>query len=135
MRRIYPICTISGDSFSPLLLEKYSGLRLSKAHEPGEIGKFGRFKGEECPFGSGFLKPDEELLAENRQLPERWMIDTLAQQIDTIRECGGDKIVLHFEIQYCKQCNLEFSPNLLRRIADMNIIFTISCYEDCSEDT
>jgi hypothetical protein len=47
--------------------------------------------------------------------------------VEGLRRHGATDIVLHVDVAYDAQCNLEFSPRLLRALAALRIPFTVTC--------
>jgi len=105
--------------------ERRTGLSLTQKQEPGQIGTRGRYKGEPLPYGAASLEASEAMLWQ-----ERWslLLGQLAEHIETFRACGAEDVHLSHGYFYEGQCNLEFSPEALRQVADLGIPFCISCY-------
>jgi hypothetical protein len=120
-------CCIQGESFSPLAAQKISDLPLSEQCEVGQLGKVGRFQGKPIPYGACVLR-----FAEMNSLPYgprlEQMIGSLEKNIDSLRKCGAQDFILRLVVSYKTQCNLEFSPLEMIKLAVMGIQFTISCY-------
>ena len=120
-------CNIQGKAFSPSLAEKRTNLPLSEKNEVGAMGTLGFFRGKPLPDGACTLSPtgrdDSPYGARLAQL-----IAALECQIETLRSCGAEDFVLRLVVCYDTQCNLEFSPTEMQRLAHMGIPLTVSCY-------
>ncbi len=120
-------CCIQGESFSPLSAEKVTSLPFSDKCEVGQLGKVGRFKGIPIPYGSCVLRFTEmSSLPYGPRLEQ--MISSLEKNIISLKKCGAQDFVLRLVVSYETQCNLEFSPEEMNRIAAMGIHLTVTCY-------
>jgi hypothetical protein len=120
-------CCIQGESFSPLSAEKVTGLSFSDKSEVGQLGKVGHYKGIPIPYGACVLR-----FAEMNSLPYgprlEQMIGSLEKHVDLLKKCGAQDFVLRLVVSYEAQCNLEFSPVEMNRLANLGIHVTVSCY-------
>jgi len=120
-------CCIQGKTFSPLSAEKVTSLPFSEKCEVGQLGEVGRFQGKPIPYGACVLR-----FAEMSSLPYgprlEQMITSLEKHIDLLKKCGAQDFVLRLVVSYEAQCNLEFSPAEMNRLANLGIHFTVSCY-------
>ena len=122
-------CLFHGENFSPALAEKETGVSLDDKIEVGDIGKIGRYKDKRIPYGSACLRLIE-MKGESLETTLKVMTDILMEHIDSFRSNGTDSITLHFDVNYENQCNLEFSPELIKRISTLGVPLTISCYHE-----
>lgn len=120
-------CCIQGKSFFPLAAQKATSLPISEQCEVGQLGKVGLYQGKPLPYGSCVLR-----FVEMSSLPYgprfEKMIGALEKHIDSLEKCGAQDFVLRFVVAYETQCDLEFSPVEMNRLAAMGIHFTITCY-------
>ncbi len=123
MIKIRAYCLLQGMNFSPALAESRTGLSLENKNEVGETGRSGRYKDRPVPYGSA------ELTASDTDR----IIGILEKHIGTFRSCHAETVILHFDVSYDTQCNLEFGPELIKKISDLQIPLTISCYADNEE--
>ncbi|WP_124328991.1 hypothetical protein [Desulfonema ishimotonii] len=123
MIKIRAYCLLQGPNFSPALAESRTCLSFENKNEVGEAGRSGRYKDIPIPYGSA------ELTASDTDR----IIRILETHIGTFRSCHAETIILHLDVSYDAQCNLEFSPELIKKISDLQIPFTISCYADDEE--
>jgi hypothetical protein len=133
MVELRPILTLWGERFSPRRAEEATGLTLARTSEPGEIGVRGRYKGLPLPYGAALLKvpPDVEPA---RRLS--WLVERAERHLAALRESGATLCKLHLDVRYWDQCNLEFDPHELARIAALGVLFTITCWDRSgSEET
>lgn len=121
-------CLFHGDNFSPTLVEKKIGVPLDEKIEVGDIGKIGRYKNKMIPYGSACLRA---IKTEGACLETalKGIVDVLMENIKSFRSHGAESIILHFDVNYDNQCNLEFSPELIKKISILEIPLTISCYK------
>ena len=129
MVKIRASCEIIGDQFSPTIFASISHVLLKNAHDPGEIGKEGRFKGKPIPYGSASIAVSE--IAE-----EDWArFDDLISVLETcgsaLWQAGADDVTLRCSLFHDGQCNFEFSRKQLARIAALKVDLAISSY--CEE--
>jgi hypothetical protein len=115
-----------GEFFSPGKLGQMTGYPVEDAVEPGTVGKIGKYRGEPTPYGAG-----EWRFSTGKDVPYGPVFELAVQRLEchvnAIRHCGAEDIVLHFQVYYENQCNLEFSPSQLSRIATLSVSFTVSC--------
>lgn len=129
----------SGATFSPARAAAEFDLKPGGVqHEPGEVASYGPHRGR--PRSSGYAcfqiypssptvdpataRVDADLVPHDLPLFEQPGL------IEGLRRHGATDIVLHVDVAYDAQCNLEFSARLLRALADLAIPFTMTCYED-----
>lgn len=127
---------ISGERFSPKKAQKKIGLVFNEANEVGSIETLGPNKGKPRMYGSAVLNAPKDLeLESNCYLGIEWIVDNLEDKINRLINCGADDMYLDIGVFYKNQCNMAFEPELLKKIANLNVAFWISCYEDYeSED-
>ena len=130
MVKIFPSCRLQGDGFSPVNAEKHTGLRLEVKQEPGEIAVRGRFAGRPAPFGSAVLRGDPK----NREdaTSEEVFLRLLDAHIDSFRAVGATDIVIHLDVEYDTQCNLEFEPEFIAALHRIGLPVRVTCYASCS---
>jgi hypothetical protein len=126
MVELRPILTLWGEQFSPRRAEEATGLTLVHTKEPGEIGERGRYKGLPLPYGAAFVKvpPDVE---PPRRLS--WLLECAERHLAVLQKLGATLCKLHIDVRYWDQCNLEFAPHELVRIAALGVLFTITCWD------
>ncbi len=85
----------------------------------GDTYQMGRWKGN--VIESGYV----------RLRPETGTLDDFVRQLYSMRGLiignGADTRVLHITLWYEDQCNLEFKPEVMRMIAEMDLTLAISC--------
>lgn len=134
MRTIIGYVSLYGEHFSPSQAEKISGITFDEKKARGDIGIRGKYKGLPTPYGSAsinFEHPggDADLLPAN--LP---LLDILEQFIPSFQSVGAEEITIFVNVFYTAQCNLELSPELLRRLAGLGIPLCISTVYEGPED-
>src|SRR2546430_3537863 len=133
--RIVADCRFQGDSFSPRLAERKTGLTFVKKNERGEIGRIGRHVGTPIPYGSCSLRAPSEAKTSSVYAGLDWLLDTLDEEkLRLILECGAVDPVLFLGVFYDGQCNFEFNQVQLTKIAKLNVALAISCYEVRPDD-
>ena len=123
-------CIFHGERYSPSKAERLSKLCFLEKNEPEEIGTVGRFKGLPLPYGSSTLWPPCQITPDNADYGTEWLVDKLIEHRSAFKAAGADTIILSLDVYHDGQCNLEFSPELLRKIADSSVPMILSCYED-----
>ena len=125
-----------GENYSPQSIENKVGKIFSKKNKVGELGTRGKYRDKPLPYGSGTIYfsheeldniTDEDLLSTSS--------DTFIQVKENIQllKMNSDFSKFHLQIAYDNQCNMDFSPSLLKAISNLEIDLTISCYRDESE--
>jgi hypothetical protein len=98
--------------------------KFSEAHDPGVIGRIGRYRGIPVPYGSAdFLVPDE--------VPEKiaHIYERVFPYLSSMREAGAEDFRLHITYHYKAQCALGFSNEELKMIVALDCVFAIDCME------
>jgi len=119
-------CRIQGKSFSPALVERKTGLPLSEKNESGDMGTYGRYRDKPLPYGACVLSAEEPANLPYGPRLEH-LISLLEPHVRTLKECGAEDIVLQMDVCYSAQCNLEFSPTEMRRLACLGVHLAVSC--------
>ena len=123
-------CLLQGEDFSPSTVEKQTSLVFHKKNEPSEKGSIGRYRNRPIPYGSAELKFEADSITPDMLSPKSHSLTVLRKNIKLFRDAGATMIVLHFDVAYEGQCNIEISPDLLSKLAELGIPVTISCFED-----
>jgi hypothetical protein len=122
-----------GRHFSPAKLGQMTGHPVENSNEPESIGNTGKYRGKPIPYGAG-----EWRFSTGKDMPYGPVFETAVQMLERyiheMRQCGAEEIVLHFQVYYASQCNLEFSPSELNRISSLCVPFTISCEQLAGEE-
>ncbi|WP_437576740.1 hypothetical protein [Sorangium sp. So ce887] len=118
----------SGMRFSPGAVECAAQVPFSEKIEPGEIVSRGRYRGRPSLEGWGkydFSVPpdDADLLSSKSEF-----LATLERCIPVYKAAGAQEIVLHFDVSYAGQCNLQLTVPLIRRLAELGVDVTITCF-------
>jgi hypothetical protein len=118
-------CQFYGTAFSPSAAEEQTGLRLTRKTEPGEIANSGRYKDQSVPYGAATLETDDQ-----SSWAEKWnsLLGTLTENLETMRACGADDIVLDCASFNDAQCNFELSIAEIQQLSVLGIALTFSCY-------
>ena len=58
-----------------------------------------------------------------------WLIEVAERHLGALRESGATLCKLHLDVLYWDQCNLEFNPHELARIAALRVLLTITCWD------
>jgi hypothetical protein len=134
LKQIDATCRMSGDKFSPKLLEQKTHWQLQRKSEVGDIATLGPSKGKPLSYGAADLCPPDDLAyGEDIEIGLEWVINTVLPFTQAIVECGADDVYLDIAVYYVGQCNFAFEPELLKKIAALDMPFWISCYEDEDE--
>ena len=125
MAKIRANLVVVGENFSPKLFTEISSIKLLDTVEPNSILKVGRFKGKPSPNGSAVLAISDQAKGW-KEFDE--LLCLIEKSIDALRETNAEEMVLSFSFYHDGQCNFGFTPNDLKRIANLGIDFNISCY-------
>jgi hypothetical protein len=130
MVEFIPHLALWGQRFSPTEVEGVTGLLLAHKNEPGENGRYGKYRGQPMPFGSASLEPPESVPEADRL---DWLIERAAVHLETFRRLGAEELILHVNVPYWDQCNMEFSPSEIAAIAALGVPFTITCWKSSQD--
>lgn len=119
---------IRGAEFSPCAVERTTQVLFSEKTEPGEICSRGRYRGRPAPEGWGkhdFSVPpeDADLVSSNSEV-----LATLERCVPVYKIAGAQEIILHFNVSYSSQCNLQLTAPLIRKLADLGVDVTLTCF-------
>lgn len=117
---------VEGASFQPLLVEQQTGILFSKKAEAGSIGTIGRYRGIPVPYGFAELMCSSPQV--DSMLPAAFVRDVEAIVSSSVLH-GATSIVLHIDVAFQTQCNLEFSPQDLAELSRLGVVVTVSCFE------
>lgn len=96
--------------------------RFSEAHDPGVIGKLGRYRGVPVPYGSaGFDAPEEE------KSKIAWVYDRVAPFRKAMQDAGAEHFTLSITYTYDSQCALSFAKEELKMILELDCDFNVDC--------
>jgi hypothetical protein len=126
MVELFPRLFLWGASFSPHAAELATGLELTKKVEPGEIALRGRYKGKPRPYGAAEISVPQETPPSARLSS---LLQLSAPHLEALKRIGASCCHVHIDVRYWDQCNLEFEPAEIRRIAELGLALTISCYD------
>jgi hypothetical protein len=120
--------TVRGKEFSPSAAEQITQILFSEKSEPGEICVRGRHRGKPAPEGWGkhdFSLPPEgsDLVSSNSEV-----LTALERCLPVYRAAGAQEVVLHFNVSYSNQCNLQLSAALIHKLANLGIDITLTCF-------
>lgn len=118
---------VFGPNFSPGAIEQLLGLAFSRKNEPGELSRRGRYRGRPTPYGSGELLLNVDLIAVDPNV-----IEELGRIVSACSPAGATSVLVHFDVAFTDQCNLEMSPEFISAMAQLRIPITITCFEDLS---
>jgi hypothetical protein len=109
----------TGERFTPSKVPA----QFSAAHDPGVIGKLGRYRGIPVPYGSGDFDVPEEV-------PEKiaYVHQRAFPFLGAMRDAGAEHFWLHITYQYDAQCSLGFSAEELRMILGLDCELHIDCW-------
>jgi hypothetical protein len=119
---------VSGAEFSPSAAERVTHILFTEKIEPAEICIRGRYRGRPAPGGWGkreFSIPPEhaDLVASNSEV-----LATLERCMSAYRTAGAQEVVLHFNVSYFGQCNIQLTAPLLLRLASLGVDVTLTCF-------
>jgi hypothetical protein len=123
-------CTFWGETFSPRVASELTSLSFAEKNERGEIAVAGRYKGQALPYGSSTLLPPQQLTPNNAYFGIEWLAGVLARHQGAFESAGASQFVLRIDVYHDGQCNLEFTPSLIQKLAGSPAPVALSCYED-----
>lgn len=110
----------TGERFTP---SKVPTL-FSDDHDPGAVGKSGRYRDIPVPFGSASFHAPTEV-----QSKIGWIYDRVMPIRDAMRAAGAESFTFSLTYTYDSQCSLSLSPAELKMISALNCAFHIDCLE------
>jgi hypothetical protein len=119
-----PHITLSGARFSPSKFENEAGISFSTKHEKGDISPN---LGKEYDFGYGQLEAPDVL---NNSEKIEWLLDLILPHINLLESMGVEEKVLHIDVGYNSQCNIEYRPEVIKKLHKFGGHLTLSCFED-----
>ena len=129
MVRVRAICTASGPAFSPRAAEAHSGLLFARKQEPGELSELDRYQGHSPGAGRAELALQEYGSLADLTAKHQSALDALGRSVEALRRAGATDLRLRFDIEYAGACVLDLSSDLLRKLGDLGLPLTISCFE------
>ena len=117
-----------GVGFSPAVVARQTGVPFSRSNEPGSIGVIGRYRDQSVPYGSAELVCPE--VCADLIIPDAWFFPALKRITPACLAAGATEVVLHVDVAFTDQCNLEMSSGFASSIADLGITLTMTCYDD-----
>jgi hypothetical protein len=121
-------CTASfrahGEGFSPKSAERLTGLFFSKRNERGDLGTSGRASGQPLAYGSGELAVAMDLTA-----PDPLFFAAVENLVPACLSSGATDMLLHIDVEYTDQCNMEMSPAFVVALSRLGIPVTMTCFQ------
>ena len=114
----------SGKNFSPGKLRELSGLPVETIVEAGEIGKKGRYKGKITPYGLGTLSVEKF----NTEALTKCLDQLLIQKL-ILDNANVEEMVIDFDANTTGLGSFNFSPDLLKKIFDLNARLELNNYK------
>ena len=114
-------CILIGKHFKPRELK--GDLLLEDIQERGETGTFGRYKGKPIPYGSAVLRFKDS----NNSL--EIALEKLHSNYQRLKDSNVEQMLLTLNVAYKDQCNFDIEKESIKKLAQMDIDFSISCYE------
>ena len=109
-----------GDRFTPSSVSA----PFTKSHDPGVIGKRGRYIGVPIPYGMAeFDVPEEE------KEKIRYLHRLVVPHLSAIKAAGADVLRIHISYGYADQCSLAFSRDEIQMLAEMDCDIPIDCWK------
>ena len=116
MVKIVAAIDIYGVEFEPIKASKQLGVIFNNITETGELGTKGRFKNKPIPYGSASIKPPIKTQDYNRIT---WLINFLMENIEVLKDLGGEDISISVAYYHDGQCNCELTLEELKGLAKL----------------
>lgn len=111
--------SVQGDHFKPSEVKA----PYASSHDPGVIGKLGRYRGIPVPYGAAsFDAPGEE---EEKIAFLHRIIHPL---IPALKAAGAESFWMHITYHYDCQCAIGFSKEEMRMISELECDVPIDCW-------
>jgi hypothetical protein len=121
MTELRPVLTLRGERFSPRRATEITRIELSNPVEP--VGR-SDLENAENHVGAAILEVPSSI---HRHRRLEWLINVAAANLPSFQQLGATLCTIHVEVRYWAQCDLEFTPEQLKRIGSLGIPFTVSC--------
>lgn len=126
-------CEISGAAFSPARARELTGLRLPNGSEPGAPSKKPARPRREAGYAR--LNLEAEGIDPGDAEVEEALLSLVEEYASLLREAGAEEFQMWLYVDYQGQCNMEFSPEYLGRLARMGMPLLISCYQGSEDES
>lgn len=130
MTKPWSYISLFGEAFSPAEAERTTGLTFDSKREPGVLWEKGPRKGEPYGFAFATLHAPEDL-SEPEQFD--WLLTRVGPHMEKLHSLGVTDGKFHVTYAFDAQCNLEFEPAFIARLAELGLAFTVTCYQDEAE--
>ncbi len=108
-----------GDRFTPSKV----AAPFTSAHDPGVVGKRGRYRGLPVPYGAAdFDVPTEE------KEKIAYLHRTVLPHLAAMRASGAEVFRLHITYHYESQCAVGFSKEEIRLLSELDCEVPIDCW-------
>jgi hypothetical protein len=128
MVKVTAVLRATGTDFSPEAVEHLTGISFSKKHERGSSGTIGRYRGQPLPYGSAELASPETGM--DLMVPDAPFFAAIEKLAPACSTAGATSTVLHIDVAFTDQCNIELSPEFISALARLGIPITMSCFQE-----
>ena len=118
---------VSGERFFPSRLS----IPFTRQHDPGGVGKFGRYRGMPVPYGAATYQVPDSV---PRLSVFQHLVSVFEAELDRLVEAGATDWHISVARYYWGQCNEEYSLEELGLIARLKCGFIYSAYEVPDEE-
>ena len=127
---IEPECHLWGNDFHPSDLNTIDNIQLRVVNEPGGIGTIGKYKDKPLPYGACSVCTPDII-----SIPDRitWMADFIRINKKRFIDAGATDITFWI-YWYGVQGNMEFTPEELCKLSELNIKLCIDYIQQGEED-
>jgi hypothetical protein len=127
MVRVFVSFDVFGDMFSPQKAELATGLAFQKKRVIGELGTYGRYKGQPYPHGSGTLEfSSPSGLSDPTFLT--WM-GRIKDHLEDFTNAGATRISFMINVGYIGECKLKMEAPVVKALAGLGLGIGLTFYE------
>jgi len=110
-----------GDRYKPSQI----GFAFASQHDVGDPATRGRYKGAVYPYGASEIRVPDSV---PRSEIVSFLVESVKPLLPAMTKAGADDFYVSAAYYFETQCNLEFSPDELAKLASLGCTFALSCY-------
>lgn len=116
-----------GDQFKPSLID----FAFTESHDPGDIAKLGRYRGQPMPYGSASIHVPIHIPNGERI---KYIVDIALRLLPELQRAGATEWHVDIGRFYSTQCNEEYSAEEISLLAQLRCPLLYSAYLVSEED-
>ena len=110
-----------GDRYKPSQIR----FAFASQHDTGDLAMRGRYKSGVYPYGASEIRVPDSV---PRSEIVSFLVEAVKPLLPAMTMAGADDFYVSAAYYFDTQCNLEFCPDELARLASLGYTFALSCY-------